>query len=61
MPFGYMPPFNVEQNEIKRLSDKVDNLEKRLNKLEKKIEALEKNNAFPMPYNMPNFPNNYMM
>ena len=55
MPFGFMPPFNFEQNEIRQLNDRINNLEKKVGKLEKKIEILENNNSF-RPF--PNFPNN---
>ena len=52
MPFGFMPPFNFEQNEIKKINNRIDYLEKKINKLEKKIEMLEGNNYRP-------FQNNY--
>ena len=59
---GFMPnPF--EQNEINKINDKLNLLEKRVNKLEKKLQVMENNNVYPMPYNynIPGFPNNYMM
>lgn len=59
MPYGFMPPFN--QNEIQQLSDKINYLEKKVNKLEKKIEIIENNNSYKPSYNLPGFPNNYMM
>ena len=58
MPFGFFPPFNYEQNEIKQINDRINNLERKVLKLEKKIEILE-NNKTPN-YNIPGFPNNYM-
>ena len=66
MPMGYMPNYNnqFDQNDYRKLCDKVENLEKKVNKLEKKVQILENNNVYPMPYNnynMPGFPNNYMM
>jgi hypothetical protein len=62
MPYGFFPPFNFEQNEIKQINDRLNNLEKKVNKLEKKIEIMEGNNVNKNPnYNMPGFPNNYMM
>ena len=62
MPMGYMPNYN-QSNELDRINDKINGLEKRVNKLEKKIQILDNNNMYPMPYNynMPGFPNNYMM
>ena len=63
MPMGYMPNYN-QPNELDRINDKLNNLEKRINKLEKKIQILDNNNMYPMPfnnYNIPGFPNNYMM
>ena len=64
MPNGFMPNFNqFEQNEIKRIYERIDSLEKKVNRLEKKVQILENNNVYPMPYNynIPGFPNNYMM
>lgn len=61
MPYGFMPPFNYEQGEIKQINDRLNTLEKKVNKLEKKIEILENNNINKPPYNIPGFPNNYMM
>ena len=58
IPFGFMPPFNFEHNEIKQLNDRISNIEKKISKLEKKVEVLESKNVYPMS---PNFPNNYMM
>ena len=55
---NYMPPFNMDiNNDFKR----IDDLEKRIKKLEKKVEIIENNKVYPMPFNFPNFPNNYMM
>lgn len=59
MPYGFMPPF--EQPEINKLNDKLDKLEKRVTKIEKKVQMLENNNVYPMPFNMPNYPSNYMI
>ena len=52
--YGFMPPFNFEQNEIKQLSDKINFLERKIRKLEKKIEMLEGNNFRPYQ----GYPNN---
>ena len=62
MPYGFFPPFNYEQGEIRQINERLTNLEKKVNKLEKKIEIMENNNINKVPnYNMPGFPNNYMM
>lgn len=54
---NFMPPFNMNiNNDLSR----IDELEKRVRKLEKKVEILESRKAYP-PFNIPNFPNNYMM
>ncbi len=55
MPYGFYPPFNYEQGEIKQISDRLNNLERKINKLEKKIEIMENNNSF-RPF--PNYPVN---
>ncbi len=55
IPYGFMPPFNFEQSEIRQLSDRINNLDKKIGRLEKRIEIIENNNSF-RPF--PNFPNN---
>lgn len=57
MSMGYMPPFK-EQNEFNKVLNKLNILERKVNKLEKKLSFLESN---IMPYNMPNYPNNYLI
>ena len=54
IPYGFMPQFNYERNELKQLNEKIDYLEKKIKRLEKKIEILEGNNFRPYT----NYPNN---
>ena len=55
MPYGFLPPFNFEGNEINQINKRLDYLENVIKRLEKKVEILEKNNYKPFP----NIPNNY--
>lgn len=65
MPYGFMPQLDAYQNnEIRMLSERVENLERRVKKLEKN----SNNYPTPLPYMNPNssfntqeMPNNYMM
>jgi hypothetical protein len=57
MPMGYIPPFK-EQNDFNKILDKLNILERKVNKLEKKLSILENN---IMSYNIPNYPNNYLI
>ena len=61
IPYGFFPPFNFEQGEIKQINDRLNNLEKKVNKLEKKVEIIENNFGRNSNFNNSNFPNNYMM
>ena len=53
MPYGFMPPFNFEQNIIKQIIERIDYLEKKIKRLERKTETLEGNN-FISYTNIPN-------
>jgi len=53
-PINYLSQYNGQNNIYERLNM----LEKRINNLEKKINMLE--NSI-MPYNMPSYPNNYLI
>lgn len=57
MPMGYRPQFN-QQNDYNGIYNKLNMLERKINKLENKINMLEKN---IMPYNIPSYPNNYLI
>ena len=60
MPYNFTPPYN--NNDFNNYNERLNNIEKKLKMLEKKVEILENNKVYPtMPYNIPNFPNNYMM
>ena len=57
IPFGFFPPFNYEQGELKQINDRLNNLERKINRLEKRIDFLDNKNP---NYNIPGFSNNYM-
>lgn len=50
-PYGFMPPFFGQNNELMVLNERIDNLEKSIKKLEKKISILENSNIYPPSIN----------
>ena len=70
MPFGFMPPFN-QNNDIRVLNQRVENLERSIRRLERRVSNLESfHSAPPRPrqfdnnstnFNTEEFPNNYMI
>ncbi len=62
IPYGFMPPFFDQNNDLRMINERLDNLEKMVRKLDKKVSILENSNIYP-PSIRPNrdYPNNYMM
>lgn len=69
IPYGFMPPFNPNQGELRALNERVDTLEKKVRRLEKKVSVLENNASYQIPtpyannsnYTQQDYPNNYMI
>ncbi len=76
VPYGFFQPQTPQynnsnckcQSELRRISERVENIEKQLRRLERKVNNLENNNMYvkPMPLsnNQPNddqYFNNYMI
>ncbi len=68
MPYGFipqMPPQNPNNQqckctmELRRVNDRIDNLERQLRRLERRVNTLENNNyPYPRPMPISNVPNN---
>lgn len=76
MPYGFLPPQLPQygnnscqcQSELKRINERIENIERQIRRLERKVANLENNNMYvkPMPLssnqaNDDQYFNNYMI